>query len=880
MSKGARHDRLDVKRRGELYSAVVEAFPLSDKHRAELKSKRGLTDATIDRLRFRSGGKHAFKLIVKAQEIAGATDTEMVRAGLLKPRRSDGKLFAWGQLLDDRVLIPYLDRAGETAYHLRPHKLGVSSEVASIEPYCEHIALGWSESDVLILTEGEFKAAAAAQLGYRALAVPGISSFAAKHFARLEKAVKAIPYKRLVVLFDRETKADPSLPGYKDDFTKRYDVEYYAWLLAHRLEGYVGQLPESWMEEGKADIDGAVADGRSVADFDEVIRTASAPAYFLNRLSDEAGAVVMRKVRRELKLDKPAGLMVFDSRSSGCGYAWEEEDGERVIQVSNFIMKLERVVQTDEHVERIVRIIDENGETGPLVTVGPDDISSLRAWRRWCAANGEYSWPGGQTHLDAVWRYLYAQSDGALIRRTVLGGEIESGLWLFQNGIVTDGRYVAPRSDDGLTWISRRGYEMAEPDGQPRILSDAPESARELGEEHAELLELMRENQKGSPLMWLCLGWAVATVFSRVLYNRFKCFPLLFCMGEAGSGKTSMARYIMNGFFGIDTEGKPMMSTEKSQYRLLAKRCSLPAWFDEFRETRDMARHVVAFCSIYNRQAYARAKRTGDLQTDSVPVRGSLLLAGVVPPSDDQLLSRCLLAHFDENARDNRDEEEGGTYHKLEARLDLLNDFMLNAVLRFDELVPEVIAGTLAAQRVFHKETGNARMALNYGMAVAGFHAVCGELVDSKAVIDLAKTAMSTSGERLKNEHPLADFWEALSAMATDGYIDKNHIAGDDELVYLWLPGIFQAYERNHRQRRGPVEFRAQDVKDWISRQSYWSPPEPSGGVTRRDRMRRMNGRPKRVIALQRKYAPPAVMEALTAVYKPSPGPDEQQGYE
>jgi DNA primase len=877
MAEGETASRAGSERPSELYTALIAALPLSAAHRAALKDERGFTDDTIDRCRFRSGGEHVFDLVRELQRQCGASDPELIGAGLLAPSKKTGELYANGQLAGDRVIIPYLRADGETCYFLRPHKLGFKGH--GVQLYSEHTMRGWAEHDTLILTEGEFKAAAAAQLGYRALAVPGVSSFAGQHYERLEKAVRDAGAKRVVILFDRETKADPDLPGFKEDPRKRYDVEWYSWLLATRLDVLIGELPANWMRDGKIDIDGALAQGRPPAQFEKVIKGAVAPPFYLDHLSTEAGAIVGRKVRRYLKRDKPKALKVFDSRHAGCGYMWEEPVGDgseiRLEHVSNFVLKLERIVQTDTQVERVVRVIDNLGEESAPLIVEPADMSGLRSWRQWCASKGDYDWPGKQHHLSAVWEHLHAQSDGVIIRRTVLGGEIEPGLWLFQNGIITGGRYRAPREEDGLVWVGRRGFEMAEAEGQPCIQRDDPEGARVLDDEHRDLLVLLRDNLR-HPTMWLAIGWALATVFSRVLFNRFKCFPLLFHMGEASSGKTTAARWLMNGFFGIDTHGKPMMSTEKSQYRLLAKRCSLPAWFDEFREGRDMQRHVTAFCSIYNRQAYSRAVRSNDLQTDSVPVRGSLQLGGVVPPKDDQLLSRCILLNYSADERDNRDDDEGGTYAQVEAKAEKLNDFFLHALLRYDELVPDVISETLVAKSIFQKRTGNARMSLNYAMAVAAFHVVCGDLVDSRELLDFAQECMAISSERLRAEHPLGDFWEAVASMAADGYVNKDHITAHEDALYLWLPGIFQAYERNHRQRRGEVGFRVSDLQGWIARQPYWIAPANTGGRKRRTLLRRVNGRPKRVTAIRRDAAPEPLIEAWAHVEKPSPGPDTE----
>ncbi|MDP3911644.1 MAG: toprim domain-containing protein [Gemmatimonadales bacterium] len=871
-------------RHEELYAAVVERFPLTDAHRAELGAKRGFTDDTITRCRFVSGGTHAFDLVRDVQRACQATDAEMVAAGLLAPSKKDGKLYANGQLVDDRVLIPYL-RVDGSCYHVRPHKLGFKGH--GIRLFSEMTAKGWAQDEVLIVTEGEFKAVAAAQLGYRALAVPGLSSFAGQHFERLEQVVKGVGHKRLVVLFDREVKGDPKLPNYKEDPRKRYDTEFYTWMLAQRLKGSVGQLPESWMQNGKIDIDGALAAGRTRAEFDRIVRGALEPHVYMDSLPDEAGAIVGRRMNRYLKRDKTKALKIFDSRHSGCGYLWEEAIGDsgdsRTEVISHFVLRLERIVHTDEQVERIVRVIDHVGEVGPPIVVAPADMSSLRGWRQWCAAHGDYDWTGTQKQLDAIWSYLHAQSDGTIIRRTALGGEIEPGLWLFQNGIITQGRYVAPRQDDGLTWIGRRGFEMVELGGQPRLLAADIDAARTLGDPHRVLLERLRENL-GSPSGWLGIGWAVATLFSRPLFNRYKVFPLLYCMGEAGSGKTTFARWLMNGFFGISGSGAPMMSTEKSQYRTLAKRCSIAAWFDEFRESRDTAKHIAAFCSIYNRQAYQRARKTGDLQTDEVPVRGTLLLAGVVPPKDDQLLSRCVLLRFDADRRDNRPEDEGGTYQAIDTGLvERLNDLCVSALLRYDELLPDVMSEVESARKIFARRTGNARMALNYAMAVGAFHVLCGDLVDSRALLQFAHECMASSGDRLVSEHPLADFWDAVSTMAVDGVVTSSHLNSDGEYVFLWLPGVFQAYERNHRMRRGDVQFRAADVRDWIAKQPYWvaPPAAPQGDKdrkVRRDVVRRMNGPPKRVVVLRRDLCPQALTEALSHVVKSVSAQDDFDG--
>ena len=61
----------------------------------------------------------------------------------------------------------------------------------------------WLSRDC-ILTEGEFKAMAAAQLGFTSIAIPGIGSFSDKHFPELIKLLNEHGIRCVSVIFDSE----------------------------------------------------------------------------------------------------------------------------------------------------------------------------------------------------------------------------------------------------------------------------------------------------------------------------------------------------------------------------------------------------------------------------------------------------------------------------------------------------------------------------------------------------------------------------------------------------------------------------------------------------------------------------------------------------
>ena len=209
--------------------------------------------------------------------------------------RDDGELSIAPQLTKGDILIPYLDEDGKV-FHIRAHKYGLTGQ--GIQIYCPFLVK--DNEGFAILTEGEFKAAAAHQMGWSALAVPGISSFGGVHFQRLVDLLEEYGIEQVVIIFDNEIKSDPALPGYKEDPMKRWDTEYWAIRMARQLievgiEADVGRLPDEWRIAGKVDIDGALAAGHEEDEFDEIVYGALHPDEYLLTLSDEAQEVIRAK---------------------------------------------------------------------------------------------------------------------------------------------------------------------------------------------------------------------------------------------------------------------------------------------------------------------------------------------------------------------------------------------------------------------------------------------------------------------------------------------------------------------------------------------------------------------------------------------------------
>jgi hypothetical protein len=279
----------------------------------------------------------------------------------------------------------------------------------------------------------------------------------------------------------------------------------------------------------------------------------------------------------------------------------------------------------------------------------------------------------------------------------------------------------------------------------------------------------------------------------------------------------------------------------------------LPAWYDEFRDSRAFERHIAAFCNVYNRQGYARAKRSGDHKTDTVPVNGTLMLAGISPPKDESLQARCIYLPFSLHGRDRE------LFKEVNKSIQNLNDILMYVLLNYDRLLPMVIHRVQEATDVFFEATGDARLAGNYAVAVAAFTTICEDIVDTDPMISYCAEMMNQTGEQLEEEHPLNELWLSISNIAGDHkYINKEHMYYDGSKVYVWFSGMYHVFERDYTLRkRGEPPLRESVLRKMLQEQSYYI----------EESRKRLKGTLRRCVVLDFASAPEGVRSSIGAIY-------------
>lgn len=844
-------------KREEIYGYIIEKADLIHKHIEELTIARGFKDEIVKSHKFRSAGKELAALEIPMKEKFSARD--LLETGVFIPHGKDIQISP--MLLQDRIIIPYIN-SKDDIYHMRfslpkylrdkerdtPKMLGFRD--LAVDIYQERNLVAGTYD--VVITEGEFKAVAGMQLGIPTLSIPGIGSFSKQHFPKLVEMLKAGKIKKVYILFDNEVKDDPALPTYKSEPHKRYDTQYYAALMAYKLEtagfeALVAWMPDAWRVNGKIDIDGALAAGKDTGDFYRILRDAKTRNEFVNSLTKDAHDVVKRKLSQNFhksKIQREYNKYVA-TRTRG-RMNWTEE-------VSNFILRVVATHDTAEGVRRSIEFTDESGKTCGPFSIGPKEMATSDAFRVFCLDRGGFIWRGTNEDLMTIWESEFLlQDEGRTIRESDhIGYVAELHGWLFQNCFIKDDGTVLKPDKDGIFWMDKNGIrpvplsmdeKRGSADGIPSLyMGQHPIDAKELHQMLADSIGFMEAS--------LLIGWVNAVVFMEEVFAACGSFPFLFVTGQWQSGKSTVASWASH-IFGIENAAKAIsQTTPVAIQRCLAYYSSLPTMLDEYRNSREITQTKNGFLrNAYNRQSAGKGTKNSYHSVREARVRGTLIVIGEETPKDGALWSRFITIYV---SKKNRQKDQ---FKWLNANRSRFSSHYLDLLKRKKDLKPRFMEIFNARKEHFTKILNDDRIAFNYAAVVAGFEIMFGEMNIDDLDGLIGKT--QEMQQEFHEERAISVFFEDLSALATRRVVGPDYWCVEDGKIYLYFHGLMQAWAEQYRKVRGEEAFKEASIRAYLKE-------EP--GFIDSNFFKRINGVPKKCIVFDAAQASQGLLTLVGA---------------
>ncbi len=788
----------------DIYTKLVNLAQLTEAHRNELRAKRGFTDSTIDLLKFRSGGQQMVEIIEKLRE--KFPDIDLKDAGIVI--EVNGSLACNSILLEDRILIPYLDEHNKV-YHLRPHKSGFKG--LPIHPYCR-LFLKEHPSEIVI-TEGEFKAAALYQMGIPAIAIPGISSFADKNYERLIELLRENGVKKVIIIFDNEIKDDPAFPNFKEKPVDRYDTDFWSYMMTYKLgrEGFTarcGKLPDEWRIQGKIDFDGALAAGKTKDDIQRVISKAVTYKEFIDFIPEDGRLIVLKKVDKQFT--KIPIKREFNK------YIAIRNDGKNEEPISNFVINIKTSYFTPEGIIRSVEFVNKFGETSPTFLLAPGEMAGITEVKKFCLSKGNYIFRGTGSDLSDIWELEFSRNVGNVVYMPETIGYIaEHDIWLFGNMAIQHGKVFEPDSD-GVMWIKGKGYKP-QSIKQNQYGQESEEAIPALSTKPIDIADIAKKIRQtvGGYEAYVGLGWVIATIFSKDIFDQYKCTPILFPHGKRESGKSTFARWIMS-CFGVDIDGYGISeSTQNSIMKSLSYYSNLGCWFDEYRNEPKVIQKDGFFRSAYNRQS--SGKGTVTFQTKSYSVNAALLLSGEELPKDNGLFTRLLPLQLSSYKRDRTH------FNWLQRNCNKFSYLAYYLITNYDTLKPKIMETIAELKNELLKTDISDRTAENWAIVAGAYFSVIDQDINFIKWVGETCQELKQTGE---NEHMLNQFLEDIVSMVSDHDLNTTHIYFEtvDKVGYynIWFNDIYAKWAQRYRSRTGREPFDESSIRKYISDEPYF----------------------------------------------------------
>lgn len=663
--------------------------------------------------------------------------------------------------------------------------------IAHVLPYGLHWVDAYDDG-TLYITEGETDCMTLRQAGFQAIGFPSTNGFKPEFAAFLKK------YKSLVIVRDN----DEAGWHLVTDIAEQFPDNLYMVVLPNgvkdinsyhttKCRGEISKFKELFpalqiLPASPETFLSAVKNGditpTEKACWEMVARYYTSEVdrlYYKERMSKEAKvskAVLSAAMKQvDIRRDELKDLGEF-TIVDNCYYKLHPQNGKLIeTRVSNFILVPEYDIVSEDDIIRVVTLVNQQGEERKGIRLDKDALTTPVKFNACVVGQGNFIFTGNAEDLFKLNLMIFERTKSVVYSPKKIG-RLETGGWLFGNcgidskgelhevrhGIVElDGKVYAPRSitvdDEAASSSDVPTFNLRDYTGKPdaEFLRETAESLR---------------TTFGTYGAYLALGWCIAGWFSNQIFDKFGFYPYLFISGKRASGKSVLAT-LLTSTFGFEAASAGMSietPTNVGILRYLGYRSSLPCWYDDYRSgVRRIDMKDGLLLDVYNRHGSVKGtKDAGVIRKEQV--NGFVLLSGEDTPSNNALLTRCVVVQLSAADRDPR------VFDEACANMELLRSsalwFAKQSTLGAD--ISEHIEA--ATQKIFDKN-GDIRYARNYGIFAGAFLWAFGDVIPDKDkfLASLTKNAYQDKLE-IDAAHPMAEFFNDFPDMIAKGFVVRD----------------------------------------------------------------------------------------------------------
>lgn len=327
-----------------------------------------------------------------------------------------------------------------------------------------------------------------------------------------------------------------------------------------------------------------------------------------------------------------------------------------VYPISNFTMKiLYHIGSNRDQAHKIISVTNEYG-FNVVFSINTDDYITIGGFKKALARKGNFVFKGNDSDLSRLQEFLQeTQLDSKAIE--ILGFNKRYGFYAFANGIVplhgTSSINFIKSDETGILIINDQAFYLPafskmfeEKDEmyltEKKFIYQLPENEISINEWMQLFAAAYGEKSIAAILFF------IGSLYRDVLLSVHKCYPILNCYGQRGSGKGKMVDSLMR-MFG-EPQDQIMLggeSTGKGFMRKFGQLKNAIVWLDEYKNNLPV-KIIENIKNIYDAIGYTVAKMSNDSQTNILSILSACILSGQeMPVQEPALFTRVIMLLFE-----------------------------------------------------------------------------------------------------------------------------------------------------------------------------------------------------------------------------------------